>query len=252
MTRPRAQSTELVRRLAAAGARPIQMPVIETADPADGGRALAEALARLENFAWVVFTSANAVERTWRHLGSGEWRAGPKVAAIGPGTAASLAQRGVTADLVPARYVAEALVEAFPSAAGPGAGSVLLPCAAGAREVTADGLRAKGWRVEVVEAYRTVRPVPAGPDAGDAAPHADPAEADVVTFTSSSAVTGYLELFGGDRVPPVVACIGPITARTAEAAGLAVEVVAPVHTAEGLVEALAIWAQGKVPPGERR
>ena len=110
----------------------------------------------------------------------------------------------------------------------------------------AKGLRAKGWRVDVVEAYRTVRP------AADAASAAALTGADAVTFTSASTVTGYLELAGAERVPPVVACIGPVTADRARQAGLEVDVVAPIHTVEGLVDALAEWARHKGAPGGRR
>jgi uroporphyrinogen-III synthase len=245
VTRARAQSLELVRLLSEAGARPIELPVIEIADPADQGAALRAALARIGEFDWVVFTSANAVDRSLRDPGGAERLGQARVAAIGPGTAAALAALGVETDLVPGRYVAEGLVEAFPPPARPGVGAVLLPCAAGAREVTALGLRAKGWQVEVVEAYRTVQPVLSAGDAGAAG------EADVVTFTSSSAVTAYLELVGEDAVPPVVACIGPVTARTASKAGLGVDIVAPVHTARGLVDALVEWAAGRVAPGDQ-
>jgi uroporphyrinogen-III synthase len=242
VTRARAQSPELVRLLEEAGAIPLEVPVIEIADPADGGAALREALSRIEDFAWVVFTSANAVERCLSDPGGAPQLGRAKVAAVGPSTARALGARGIEIDLVPGRYVAEALAEAFPVSARPGTGAVLLPCAAGARDVMAEGLRAKGWQVEVVEAYRTIRPSqPAG--------GAD--KADVVTFASSSAVTGYLELVGRDRLPPVVACIGPVTARTAAEAGLSVEVVARVHTAEGLVQALVEWVAGRVPPRDQ-
>ena len=139
---------------------------------------------------------------------------GAKVAAIGEGTAAALAEHGIAADIVPQRFVAESLVEAFPAPARLGEAPVLLPCAAGARDVLADGLRAKGWRVEVVEAYRTV--VSTLDESGFGALD----DADAITFTSSSTVTGYLELIGARRMPPVVACIGPVTARAAMKAGL--------------------------------
>ena len=99
-----------------------------------------------------------------------------------------------------------------------------------------DGLRAKGWRVEVVEAYRTI-PSVLGAEGLRALDGAD-----AITFTSSSTVTGYLDLAGAGRVPPVVACIGPVTARAAMKAGLSVDVVAAVHTVDGLVGALAQWA----------
>ncbi len=68
-------------------------------------------------------------------------------------------------------------------------------------------------------------------------------DADAITFTSSSTVTGYLDLAGAERVPPVVACIGPVTARAAMKAGLSVDIVAAVHTVDGLVGALAEWAK---------
>lgn len=246
VTRARAQSASLVNRLAAAGACPVELPVIEIADPADQGVALAGALARIGEFEWVVFTSANAVERCWRRLGTDRVPGHVKVAAVGASTAAALAERDVVADLVPDRYVAESLVEEFPAPARPGAGSVLLPCAAGARDVLAAGLSARGWHVEVVEAYRTLRPAPE--EGGGVEAFGD---ADVITFTSSSSVTGYLELAGHERVPPVVACIGPVTARTAVAAGLAVDVVARVHTAGGLVDALVEWVAGRVAPDDR-
>jgi uroporphyrinogen-III synthase len=177
------------------------------------------------------------VERCWRHLGDVAALGGAKVAAIGEGTAAALAEHGIAADLVPERFVAESLVDAFPAPARLGEAPVLLPCAAEARDVLADGLRAKGWRVEVVEAYRTV--VSTFDESGFGALD----DADAITFTSSSTVTGYLELAGAGRMPPVVACIGPVTARTAMKAGLRVDVVAAVHTVDGLVGALAEWAK---------
>ena len=214
VTRARAQSSSLVELLVDAGACPVELPAIEIADPIDGGAALEQALSGIEDFEWVVFTSANAVERCWRHLGDVAALGGAKVAAIGEGTAAALAEHGIAADLVPERFVAESLVDAFPAPARLGEAPVLLPCAAEARDVLADGLRAKGWRVEVVEAYRTV--VSTFDESGFGALD----DADAITFTSSSTVTGYLELAGAGRMPPVVACIGPVTARTAMKAGL--------------------------------
>jgi uroporphyrinogen III methyltransferase/synthase len=117
---------------------------------------------------------------------------------------------------------------------------VLLARAAVARDVLPEGLRAKGWHVDVVEAYRT-EPVPLDEAAARAV-----AEAEVVTFTSSSTVTNFLAALAaapdGPPVPPVVAAIGPVTAATAREHGLAVAVEAPVHTIDGLVDALVAWA----------
>jgi uroporphyrinogen-III synthase len=179
-------------------------------------------------YTWAVFTSARSVERFLPLLRDARALAGTKVAAIGPGTAGALVARGVAPDLVPAEYVAESLLEALP----PGSGRILLPRAASARDVLPAGLRAKGWEVDVVEAYRT-EPAAPSPEARAAA-----ATADAITFTSSSTVTGYLAGAGRDVVPPVVACIGPVTAETARAAGLTVDIVASEHTVDGLVAAL--------------
>jgi uroporphyrinogen III methyltransferase/synthase len=230
VTRAREQASDLVERLRELGAETVEVPAIVVSEPADGGAALERAAAGLPEYDWVAFTSANAVERFCVHLHDARAFAGARVAAIGPGTAAALRRFGVVADLVPERYVAESVAEAFPF----GSGRVLLPRAAVARDVLPESLRAKGWRVDVVEAYRTetVEPSPAAA--------AEAGKADAITFTSSSTVTNYLRSFGLDAVPPVVACIGPVTAATAEDAGLHVDTVAEEHTIDGLVQALVI------------
>ena len=219
VTRARAQASSLVEKLRALGAETIELPTIEIVghdvtglDPA--------------SYDWVVFTSVNAVERVFASIRDARAFGAAQVAAVGPGTAAALGTGGVVADLVPPSAVAEALVEAFPA----GAGRVLLPQAAAARPVLADGLRAKGWSVDVLEAYRTV-PARPSDDALAAA-----AKADAIAFTSSSTVTSWLAL--GATLPPVVACIGPVTAATAAEHGVPVTVVATEHTVDGLVEAL--------------
>jgi uroporphyrinogen III methyltransferase/synthase len=238
VTRARHQAGELVEALREVGAEPIEAPVIEIADPADGGAALRQAAATAHAFDWVVFTSANAVDRFCALLPDARAFGPARVAAVGVATAAALARFGVRADLVPDRAVGEGLVEVFP---GPdGAGRVLLPRAAAGREVVPDGLRAKGWDVEVVEAYRTVASDP-GPDALAAA-----RAADAIVFTSPSTVQHYLAAAGGpDAVPPVVVCIGPVTAEAARAAGLDVAAEAPDANPGGLVRALSAAAPAR-------
>ncbi|MEW6477537.1 MAG: uroporphyrinogen-III C-methyltransferase [Actinomycetota bacterium] len=232
VTRAREQASGLVERLHELGAATVELPVIEIAEPADGGAGLREAARRVSDYDWVTFTSANAVTRFFAALGDvgrdTRALAAARVAAIGPGTADALAAAGVRADLVPERFVAESLLEAFPD----GPGRVLLPRAAVARDALPTGLTERGWTVDVVEAYRTVVGRPA-PEALAAA-----ATAHAITFTSSSTVTNYLTVAGDGPVPPVVACIGPITADTARSAGLTVDVVATEHTIEGLVQSL--------------
>ena len=228
VTRARAQASSLVAKLTALGAETIELPTIQIADAADGGEALRKAAGRVPSYDWVVFTSVNAVDRLFTYLHDARAFGPAGVAAIGPGTAGALAAHGVVADLQPASAVAEALVESFPSGSGP----VLLPQAAAARPVLTEGLGAKGWKVDVVEAYRTV-PARPSDDALAAA-----AKADAIAFTSSSTVTSWLAMTGADALPPVVACIGPVTAATAAEHGVPVTVVAGEHTVEGLVDAL--------------
>lgn len=235
VTRPAHQADDLVDLLRAVGAEPVLAPAIAVVDPADGGTALTEAAARLGTYDWVVLTSANGARRLLTACRDPRAFGAARVAAIGPATAEALRDGGVDADLVPDRYVAEELLAALPDRPE-GGGRILLARAAVARDVLPEGLRARGWDVDVAEAYRTV----AAPL--DDATRAAVAAADVVTFTSSSTVTHHLEQVGGaDAVAGEVACIGPITARTAREAGLAVAVEAPVHTTAGLVDALVAW-----------
>jgi uroporphyrinogen III methyltransferase/synthase len=114
---------------------------------------------------------------------------------------------------------------------------VLIARAAVARDVLPDGLARAGWKVDVVEAYRTGPAGPHRPALLDAA-----AAADIVTFTSPSTVERFVEAVGAARAPATVACIGPVTAAAARAAGLEVSVQARDFTVAGLVDALVEWA----------
>ncbi|HXH58847.1 uroporphyrinogen-III C-methyltransferase [Iamia sp.] len=234
VTRTRAQASQLSRALLTVGAEPIEVPVIEIGPPSDDGVALSAAVADLAANDWVVFTSPNGVDRTFAGIADTRALGGVRVAAIGPGTAAALERYRVVADLVPERYVAEALLEVFPDPPTDRAASrrVLLARAEEAREVMPDGLRARGWEVAVVAAYRTV----AATVDDDA--RARVRAADAITFTSSSTVSRFVGAFGAESVPPVVACIGPVTAATARDLGLSVAVQADEHTIDGLVAAL--------------
>jgi len=220
------------------GADVVELPTIAIQAAADGGEELRRAAARVADgaYRWVVFTSANGVERLFSEIPDARALGGVSLAAIGPGTARALAGRGIVADLVPERSVAESLLDAFPNPDPPSEGReprVLLPVAAGARPVLPRGLAAKGWEVDVVEAYRTQPATVTDTDL------ARVAQADAVTFTSSSTVTNYLAAAGAvGTVPPVVACIGPVTAATARHLGLTVTVEAEIHTVPGLTEAL--------------
>jgi uroporphyrinogen III methyltransferase/synthase len=241
ITRTRQQASQLTAALYEAGAQPVEVPVIEVTEAADGGAALRAAAGALGTYDWVVVTSPNGARRLLDAVteigGDSRSFAGPKLAVIGPGTAAVLARAGLTADLVPERFVAEALLDALPSTTG----RLLLARAEVARDVLPDGLRERGWDVDVVDAYRTV------PASTTDAQRAAVASADVITFTSSSTVERFLDAFGPHAVPAVVACIGPVTADTARARGLTVDLEAEVHTIDGLVAALVTWAASAAP-----
>ena len=201
--------------LRALGAEVIETPAIEIVD-------VDFDLPDLRTYDWVLFTSANAVDRVVARLSDARAFGAAQIAAIGTGTAGALRRHRIEPDLVPADAVAEGLLDALP--AGPS--RALLPRAAVARDVLPAGLRERGWTVDVVAVYRTEHRAPATVDA------------DAITFLSSSAVDAYVDENGTDRVPAVVVCIGPITADTARRRGLDVAVVADDHSVAGVIDGL--------------
>lgn len=229
VTRARTQASTLVRRLAALGADTIEIPMIEIVDPPDDGAALRRAVAEIDRYEWVALTSTNAAERFLDTMA-----ATPpplRIAAIGPATAAVIEQRGLRVDLIPERAVGEALVEVFPAPTVDGA-AVLFPAAETVRPTVVDGLMAKGWIVDHVVAYRTVDATITDDQRRRAA------DAEIITFTASSTVERFCRLVGIDALPPIVACIGPITAGAAREHGLVVDIEATDHSIAGLVAAL--------------
>jgi uroporphyrinogen-III synthase len=158
-------------------------------------------------------------------------------AAVGPGTAGVLADGGIVPGLVPEVSVAEELAAAFPDLDPPASATVLFPRAESVRGALAEGLRAKGWLVDEVVAYRTVAgsPEPAAVRAAG--------RSEAIAFTSSSTVDHAVALLGAAGVPPVVVTIGPVTSDSARRCGLAVAREATPHTIDGLVEAV-VWALG--------
>ena len=235
VTRARAQASGLAARLAELGAEVVETPAIRI-EPRPVEGELRAAIERIDEYALVCLTSPNGVRLLFDALGAGgrdaRTLAGATVAAIGPGTAAELASRGIRADVVPERFVAEALVEALEPVDVEGR-RVLVARAAEARSVLPDALRARGAEVDDVALYETVaEPLT---DADRAALE----RATYVTFTSSSTVRFLLE--SGARPPAGarIVSIGPVTSATAEEHGLGVDVEAERHDIEGLVEALA-------------
>ena len=239
VTRTHAQAHDLMTRLQALGAVPIVFPVIHIVPPADNYVALDTALRQLPTFDWVVFTSVNGVTHVCQRLTAlgleARALAALCLAALGPTTAAALADHGLHAAVVPERYVAEALLAAIPHPAGQ---RFLLPLADLARETLRVGLQAAGAEVVEVPAYSTVL-AELSPEAHTVLEHG----VDVLTFTSSSTVRNFVEQVGSTMAQALAArarvvTIGPITATTARELGLRVDVVATEHTIAGLIEAM--------------
>ncbi len=252
VTRSHAQAASLCDRLAALGAHAISFPTIKIAPP-ESYAALDRAVAALADYHWVIFTSVNGVAAFWSRLqaAGAQFPAAVRCAAIGPATAGALASRGVRAEFIPEEYVAEGVVAGLGDLQGQ---RVLLPRADIARRALADELSQRGAIVTEVTAYRTLT---AEPDPVGLAEWRR--GVDVIVFTSSSTVRGFLALVSGgpptgvaagaqltERAGPpapslgraAVACIGPITAATAREAGLPVDVVAKEYTTDGVVAAL--------------
>lgn len=249
VTRTRSQASSLVDRLTGEGASVVELPVIAVEDAPDGGAALRHSAdqAAAGAYDWLLFTSTNAASRFLAALGDRPVPPATRWAAVGPGTAATLVRGRHPADLVPATSVAEALADELPgpppATGGRTSGRVLFPRAEWVRGVLASGLRAKGWVVDEVVAYRTVAGSPE-PEAVAAA-----SRADAVAFTSSSTVERTVELLGIDNVPRAVVSIGPITSASVAAAGLAVTAEAIEHTIDGLVAAVVIAVDRGGKPG---
>jgi uroporphyrinogen III methyltransferase / synthase len=235
VTRARAQASELSRRLAALGAEPVELPAIRIEARIDTDE-VRRAVEGIHSFALVCLTSANSVRLLFEAMAARGFDAralgNAQIAAIGPGTAAALAEHGVLADLLPDRMVAESLVAALEELDLKGK-PVLLARAAEAREVLPDALRRLGADLEVVPLYETVPEEPA-PEALALAETAD-----YITFTSASTVRNLVEAMG-DRMPPAarIVSIGPVTSDAAREAGLEVAIEAGRHDLDGLVAAL--------------
>ncbi len=238
VTRARSQAASLSDRLAAAGASVIEMPAtrIEALDRTP----LRAALARLKDFSWVMFTSQNAVRLFWEGLRAAgldsRALAGSKIAAVGPATAEALLDHGLVVDVAPDRFVAEALLDTLRGRRDIARANVLYATAEGARETLQLGLQELSAIVERVNLYRSV---PDGTGAAELEQRLVAEGADLVTFTSASSVTNFVDAVGRDaaRAAPA-ASIGAITSQAARAAGLEVVVEATRSTIPGLVDAI--------------
>ncbi|MGE5398654.1 MAG: uroporphyrinogen-III C-methyltransferase [Chitinophagales bacterium] len=241
VTRSRAQSSRLIRELETLGAQVLEFPTIAL-KPIDDPN-IKDNLNQLSSYSWLIFTSVNGVNEFLRQV----WEKGydirdlkgPRICAIGPATAAALAEKGIRVDVVPPEYRAEAVVEALTGRLSSG-DKVLIPRAKNAREVLPVRLEKLGARVDELIIYEaTTENIIDDEDYQSV----KTGEFDMITFTSSSTVKNFVRMLGQEVVDSLkgrirTACIGPITAASVREAGLDVDIVADEYTIDGLVQAL--------------
>lgn len=241
VTRERSQARELVEQIEALGGEAFAFPLLKMIPPLDYEQ-LDEAIRTLDTYDWLIFTSVNGVrffcERVER-LGVAIQEYAGHVAAVGPKTAAALEERGLLAELIPSDFVAEGLLTSLRNQLVAGQ-RVLLPRADIARKLLPEELRRMGMAVTEVDVYQTVIDAEKSPQAAE---RLQRGEIDAILFTSSSTVSHFVQAMSPwdisewlDRVQ--IACIGPITAQTAQRLGLQVNIVAQEYTIDGLLDAL--------------
>ena len=244
VTRPRQKASQFAHALHGIGAEAIVFPCIEI-QPVDDTTLLDRALAKLDCYDWLLFTSTNAVDIVAERLESlrvTHINGKPRLAAIGPQTAATMREHGLKPDFVPEQFISEAIL--------PGLGDlkerwVLLPTADIADDYLPAGIQSADGIAHVITAYRTL---PAVPDPKGLAELRE--GVDVVTFTSGSTVHNFITIahqagLNPHALPgdPRIACIGPKTARTAEVLGFKVDILTDEYTVEGLVAAINLAIQ---------
>jgi uroporphyrinogen III methyltransferase/synthase len=248
--RTKDQAGEMSERLRAYGAVPVEVPTIAVEpprSPAQMDRAIKGLVTG--RYGWIVFTSVNAVKAVrekFTELGlDARAFAGVKVACVGQSTADAVRAFGIVPELVPSgEQSSQGLLADFPpydDVFDP-IDRVLLPRADIATEALAAGLQERGWEIDDVTAYRTVRAAP---------PPAAVREAikgggfDAVCFTSSSTVRNLVGIAGKPHAKTVVAVIGPATAASAQEFGLRVDVQPETAAVASLVDALAEFAAAR-------
>lgn len=236
-TRARAQASKLTRQLENLGAEVVEFPTIKISAPSDNFTALDTAIKNLRGYDWIIFTSTNGVEKFFERLKNFKLDAralgASKVAAIGSATAARLENFGIAADLIPAEFRAESLVDSLKNFS---AGKVLIVRAEVARNILPEELKKFGVDVTVAAAYKTISAVE---NSAEVRKLLDAGEFDFVTFTSSSTVENFVAALGAEILSRTkVAAIGPVTAQTLKKFGVDADVVAGEYTIEGLVAAI--------------
>jgi uroporphyrinogen III methyltransferase/synthase len=256
--RTKDQAQEMSEKLRSHGAIPVEVPTISVEPPRSPAQMERSVKGLVDGrYQWVVFTSTNAVRAVWekfREFGlDARAFSGVKIACVGEATAHKVRGFGIIPELIPSgEQSSEGLLADFPphdDILDP-VDRVLLPRADIATETLAAGLRDRGWEIDDVTAYRTVR---AAPPPADTREMIKSGGFDAVCFTSSSTVRNLVGIAGKPHTRTLVACIGPKTAETAHEFGLRVDVQPEVAQIPALVDALAahaarLRAEGALPP----
>ena len=242
VTRTRAQAKAFTALLERSAAIAIEFPTIKTVDPLDFAP-LDRAIKRLSTYDWAIFTSANGVKyfhKRLRALGLDiRELKGVKLMTVGPKTASELAGLGVNVDLTPSEFVAEGVLKTLGARRIKGK-RFLLPRAMKARELIPREIKRLGGSIDVVDAYRTIKP---RKGVGELRRTMREGGIDVVTFTSSSTVSNFVSMFAKGEAAELlkstlVACIGPVTASTARELNLKVDIMPGKHTVAELTRAM--------------
>lgn len=224
------------------GATPIEFPSISVVPPSSWAE-LDQAIDQIGAYDWIILTSSNAVRFLFDRLTAREKDIrelkGVRICAIGVKTADTLKQYGLRADLIPAEFKAEGVLTALGGEAVKGK-RFLIPRAKVAREIIPDQLRDRGAHVTIATAYENVKPTA---DVDRFKKMFENGKISAVTFTSSSTVHNFVEMLGRKEYKTLlkgvaVACIGPVTAKTAEQYGIATDIMPAEYTVPALVEAL--------------
>ncbi len=240
VTRSRHQASALAYAIEELGGEAWEFPVIEIAAPTDPDK-LTQALEKLQDFQWIIFTSVNGVEeffKAFRQQGQDiRELSGIEVVAIGPATQTALEKRGLKVAFVPEEYRAEKIIEGLAACILPGQ-NVLLARAEEARDILPKSLQELGAHVQDIPVYRTVMGNANKEELRDLLKDKNVA---AVTFTSSSTVRNFMQLLDGDislLEGVKLYSIGPVTSKTARECGLTVYREAKESTIEGLIEAM--------------
>jgi len=250
VTRTRDQASELVNLLENYGAECIEYPTIAL-EPVASYEVLDRALAEIEAYHWLLFTSINAVEYFFKRLfelgRDVRDLKGPKIAAVGRVTAEALVSRGIRADLLPQEFTGDGLAQTLIET-GVKDHRILIPRALKARETLPETLGSAGASVTVAPVYQNVLPTSNGGEHlhEELRSVLQEKSVDMVTFTSSSTVKNFVKLLDINTTEELqklmagiaVATIGPITAKTAEQFGLHVDVQPVEFTIPDLVDSI--------------